>query len=129
VALQEVKELLSHTIPDGNLADVLKYMLSLTSQTLKKRKGRTGAQTPEAEGTISTTPMIQTGTDEKKNSVKNRSIPIAIKRKVFARAGGCCEYQSADGRRCQSKHQLEFDHVVPLSQGGHHHEDSLRIFC
>ena len=127
VALQEVKELLSHTIPDGNLVDVLKYMISLTSQTLKKRKGRTEPQRSDAEST--TNSVIQGGTDEKKNSVQSRSIPIEIKRKVFARAGGYCEYESADGKRCQSRHQLEFDHVVPLSQGGHHHEDSLRIFC
>jgi 5-methylcytosine-specific restriction endonuclease McrA len=129
VALQEVKELLSHTIPDGNLAEVLKYMLTLTSQTLKKRKGRTGSQTPEAERTASSASVIQSSTDEKKESVKNRHIPIEIKRKVFARAGGCCEYKSADGKRCQSKHQLEFEHVVPFSQGGGHQEDSLRIFC
>jgi 5-methylcytosine-specific restriction endonuclease McrA len=125
-ALQEVKELLSHTIPDGNLAEVLKYMLTLTTHSLKKRKGRTGSQAPQADSSSS---VIQSGTDEKKRCVRSRYIPVEIKRKVFARAGGCCEYTSADGKRCLSKHQLEFDHRVPLSQGGLHHEDSLRIFC
>jgi hypothetical protein len=38
--LSEVKQLLSHTIPDGNLKEILKYMLQLTAQTLKKRKGQ-----------------------------------------------------------------------------------------
>src|SRR5687768_6356587 len=37
--LNEVKQLLSHTIPDGNLKEVLNYMLNLTIQTLRKRKG------------------------------------------------------------------------------------------
>ena len=39
-ALNEVKMLLSHKIPDGSLKEIFKYMLQLTVQTLAKRKGQ-----------------------------------------------------------------------------------------
>lgn len=143
--LQEVKELLSHTIPDGNLAEVLKYVLALTSQTLKKRKGRSEPQgnkkgvdtsqnieafsfenREDKEASSSATPC---DTDKKKSCVRNRYIPQEIKRKVFTRAGGCCEYRSSDGKRCQSRFQLEIDHKTPWSQGGTHGVESLQILC
>ena len=60
---------------------------------------------------------------------RNRFIPQEIKRKVFQRSGGCCEFIGENGKRCHSKHQLEWDHVIPWSQGGGNDEKSLRVCC
>jgi len=144
--LQEVKELLSHTIPDGNLAEVLKYMLALTTQTLKKRKARSEPQgnkrgdairgtrmpsfkTREDQEISFSSPTAQCDTDKKKSCVRSRYIPLDIKRNVFTRAGDCCEYRSSDGKLCQSRFQLEIDHKTPWSQGGTHDVESLQILC
>ena len=48
---------------------------------------------------------------------------------MFQRSGGCCEFIGENGKRCQSKHQLEWDHVIPWSQGGGSDEKSLRVYC
>jgi 5-methylcytosine-specific restriction endonuclease McrA len=154
-ALQDVKELLSHTIPDGDLAQVLKYMLQLTSSTLRKRKGQVEITKSEMKRGFSVLEKNRTesnsnsnsnsshsvanvgsivgvterGTDAKKGSVKRKAIPIDVKRKVFTRAGGCCEYQSTTGHRCASRHQLEIDHITPVSQGGSSEIHSLQLLC
>lgn len=137
VALQEVKELLSHTVPDGNLNDVLKYMLQLTSTTLKKRMGRTEpreskiSERDHQENRIKRPirSLALSGTDKKKECGRSRYIPVEIKRRVFARAGGCCEYTSEGGKRCESRHQLEIDHDLPWSQGGTHEVGRLKLLC
>jgi hypothetical protein len=43
-----------------------------------------------------------------------RYIPVKIKRDLHPRAEGKCEYQDPKtGRRCNSTHALEIDHVQP----------------
>lgn len=247
--LNEVKQLLSHTIPDGNLKEVLKYMLNLTAQTLKKRKGQdmpkeikdpscgitknkkvkeqtrsssesviiptssntsstfasgsssfssevipfsslenselvthsclenqfpkdqsinakrnqtshndktnktlTNSGTDVRSKTKYTRSLLQSINDTHLNSLstqrsptiiqstqrscktihsaqRTRFISQATKRKVFQRSGGCCEFISERGKRCNSKHQLEWDHIIPWSQGGGNDENSLRVYC
>jgi len=56
-------------------------------------------------------------------------IPQETKRKVFQRSGGGCEFIGKNGKRCHSKHQLEWDHVIPWSKGGGNDEKSLRVYC
>lgn len=233
--LNELKLLLSHTIPDGNLKGILKYMLNLTVQTLKKRKGHNSLK--ETNGEIGedkklinqmipsptsqcTDPVLSSfpdselsqsfkkdeamnssflqpsfqkeqsfktskeypvnNTDSKTSQVscaerasaaltdsdtdvkdktkeislssqrrqgrsinqksktdafitnplkRTRFIPQSTKRKIFQRAGGCCEFVSQNGKRCNSKYQLEWDHIIPWSQGGGNDEKSLRVYC
>ena len=60
---------------------------------------------------------------------QSRAVPQAIKRKVFERSGGRCEYVGANGYRCNSQFQLEVDHIVPWSQGGTHDPALLQIVC
>lgn len=185
--LGEVKNLLSHTIPDGNLKEVLNYMLNLTVHTLKKRKGQdtlketknsfcenksnlvtsnsnqasfinktsatltnSGTDVKDITNDLSQTPQPTQSSSLNHPSTKSKpldhqstlltpSIPISskptrfisqlTKRKVFQRSGGCCEYISENGRRCNSKHRLEWDHIIPWSQGGGNDETSLRVYC
>ena len=49
--------------------------------------------------------------------------PLAIRR-----AGGKRELTEA-GRRCGSTDRISVDHITPLSQGGTHHLDNLRVLC
>lgn len=185
--LGEVKNLLSHTIPDGNLKEVLNYMLNLTIQTLKKRKGQdtlketkdfscenklniVSSNSNQASFTDKTNATLtDSGTDvkDKTNDLSQipqltpsssldpiskitkplvnqstklttslspstkptRFISLSTKRNVFQKSGGCCKYISENGRRCNSKHQLEWDHIIPWSQRGGNDENSLRVYC
>ena len=53
-----------------------------------------------------------------------RTIPSSIRRTVWARAHGRCEYSG-----CTSRFQLEIDHVLPVSLGGINTLKNLRLLC
>jgi hypothetical protein len=55
-------------------------------------------------------------------------LPAALRRAVYARSGGRCEY-TVDGKRCCSRYMLEVDHRIPLSFGGGHEFSQLRNLC
>ncbi|MGZ3770589.1 MAG: HNH endonuclease [Bdellovibrio sp.] len=67
----------------------------------------------------------------KHNELKTHSRYISQKAKriAYARSKGQCEFIGIDGYRCASRHQLEFDHVVPWSQNGSNDERNIRILC
>lgn len=52
-----------------------------------------------------------------------RNRPLALHR-----AGHRCEFLT-DGRRCGSRDRISVDHITPVSQGGTHHLDNLRVLC
>lgn len=62
---------------------------------------------------------------------RNRHIPMHIRRRVFLRAQGRCEYTDKNTRkRCNSTQFLELDHhKKPFARGGEHTEDSLILAC
>ena len=62
-------------------------------------------------------------------SGKRVSLPVALKRAVFARAQGRCEYIAKDQRRCTSRFRLEIDHILPLVLNGTNEIDNLRVTC
>lgn len=54
-------------------------------------------------------------------------IPVALKRLVFARANGCCEYCLS-----QAKFAIEplvIEHIIPISRGGRTVDENLALAC
>ncbi len=47
---------------------------------------------------------------------------------AWKRAGGRCELLE-EGKRCRSTKRCQVDHITPVSQGGTHHLDNLRVLC
>ncbi|MGZ3771502.1 MAG: HNH endonuclease [Bdellovibrio sp.] len=164
--LKQVQELLSHTIPDGDYNEILKYMGKHMTEILRKKKGL-NSNNPKRIGTkpsrnaISEVQILDTTatacisvskrerasavkqpstnivisssanavTDASKRSVPSRYISRNVKRVIFERAGGQCEFIGTDGHRCESHHQLEIDHVIPWSFGGGNNEGNCRLLC
>ena len=58
-----------------------------------------------------------------------RHIPSAVRDKIWSRDKGRCTFVSAGGRRCNSRHDLEIDHIVPVARGGKSTPDNLRLLC
>ena len=56
------------------------------------------------------------------------ALPSAMKRQVWSKADGRCEYEY-QGRRCSSRYQLEIDHVNSLALGGSNELSNLRLIC
>jgi 5-methylcytosine-specific restriction endonuclease McrA len=58
-----------------------------------------------------------------------RHIPAAVKRAVRKRDGDRCTFMSDSGHRCESRTQLEFDHVEPVARGGGATVSNIRLRC
>jgi 5-methylcytosine-specific restriction endonuclease McrA len=57
------------------------------------------------------------------------NINAATRREVFERDGSRCSFVGVDGKRCESTHLLEYDHVQPRALGGRHDAENLRLLC
>ncbi|HSB20724.1 MAG TPA: HNH endonuclease [Anaeromyxobacteraceae bacterium] len=116
--LETLKCLLSHKIPDGNLAAVLREAVRCA---IEKHGKRRGAVKPEHHR--------KPATPEPPRPGKRQPIPAQVRRAVFERDGGQCTYVSPDGHRCGSRWQLELDHVRPAALGGPSTTENLRLRC
>jgi len=110
--LRYAQALLGHSIPSGELAQVLDRALDALIAKLEQQKfART--ERPRAC----------------KHSDDARHIPASVKRAVWERDGGRCTFVSEGGHRCESRTRLEFDHVESVAQGGHPTVQGLRLRC
>jgi len=116
--LEILKSLLSHKIPDGSLTAVLREAVRCAIDRHGKRRG---AVKPERPRRPAAPRHPRTG--------KREPIPAEVKRVVFERDGGRCTYVSPDGRRCDSRWQLELDHVEAAALGGPPTSENLRLCC
>ena len=59
-----------------------------------------------------------------------RAIPAAVRRQVWQRDDGRCSYlDRRTGRRCNSRHLIEIDHILPYALGGGADPGNLRLLC
>ncbi len=65
-----------------------------------------------------------------KSCAAGRAIPAAVRRHVWQRDGGRCSYlDRRTGRRCNSRHRIEIDHILPYALGGGADPANLRLLC
>ena len=65
-----------------------------------------------------------------KPRASGRAIPAAVRRQVWQRDGGCCSHVDRQtGRRCNSRHLIEIDHILPYAMGGSADLENLRLLC
>ena len=95
--IERARELASHAIPSGKWEDVLEAALDCYIQHLEKRRA---ARTDN--------PRVS-----KKPPKNGRTISAEVRRAVSERDGGRCAWIGADGHRCESRWQLEYDHIDP----------------
>ena len=53
----------------------------------------------------------------------------SVRREVVTRDGWLCSFVGDDGRRCDARAFLEFDHEIPKGCGGGSHSGNLRLLC
>jgi len=109
---QDVRALMSHEVPTGEMVLVLKGALKLAKAELEKRKfaatDRPGRSRPVTS---------------------RRHIPAAVKRVVRERDGERCAFVSDSGKRCTARRMLEFDHQEPVANGGEATAENVRLLC
>ncbi len=121
----KMRELLSHSLPDGSWDQVLEYVSDRVIR--QKDKSRMPAKTQQK----SSSP--QTGQSKKSRPIKSRygrkPIPIAIQRQIFQQSR-CCQFENkSTGQKCGSRWQLSIDHIKPIWAGGGNEPDNLRVLC
>ena len=129
--LQRVKGLLAHALPDASYAQLLDYMTQETLTRLEKKKGILPKSEEDQTQQVAKAIAAAAAVTERRPlpSGKRVSLPVALKRAVFGRAQGRCEYIAKDQRRCTSRFRLEIDHILPLALNGTNEIDNLRVAC
>jgi hypothetical protein len=152
VSLQLLKKIeaakagLSHVIPGATAEQVLEAALDLLlerqarARGLVKRPRASNAPiaTPNpnlGDTSTSTSGQAPMGTTPNTRAPVHRrtgsreTIPAALKRAVWERDQGRCQWPLDGGGRCGSTHLLELDHLVPWALGGTSTLEGLRLLC
>ena len=109
--IEKARDLCRHRIPDGNLTEVLERAVDLllakveTERFARVRTARAGKTHP------------------------TKTVPAQVKREVYERDAGRCSFVAANGRRCNARAFLEFDHTRPRALGGEHSTENGRLLC
>jgi hypothetical protein len=61
--------------------------------------------------------------------VKSRYVRAQVKRAVWKRDGGRCQFISKSGNQCAETHGLQLDHIKPFALGGESSAENLRLLC
>ena len=110
--LERARELLGHAVPKGDPATVIKRAVTELVDRLERRK----------HGKVDR-PRVSRG------SSKGRHVCAEVRRAVSDRDGERCAFISREGRRCEERCQLEYDHIVPVAQGGQSTIANVRLLC
>lgn len=125
--LERIKELLSHVIPHGAtfaevIAHIAREFRAKKDPLLQPEKKIITAEA----STAAAAKLCVTAAANK----STRSIPAALRRAVMKRDEGRCTFEDPrTKRRCNSRFQIQIDHVYPRALGGENTEENLRCLC
>jgi 5-methylcytosine-specific restriction endonuclease McrA len=97
--------------PDATDEELLEAGLDLVLAQVAKRRG-----------------LVERSRQEPRPS-KPEHIPAHVRREVWRRDGGRCQWRLASGEICGCTRHLQLDHVKPLALGGTSTVDNVRILC
>jgi hypothetical protein len=117
--LEKVKQALSHKVPSGRPAEVLRECIRITLAVHDKKTRGSGRRRK-------TTRRDPASGDEQTST---RHVPIAVEREVRDRDGGACAFIGKGGKRCGSRHQVQLHHVIPFALGGPTTASNLELRC
>ena len=109
--LEAARAALSHSHPGGATERVLETGLDLILKRHASRKGI--VEKPRTRVSIAT----------------SRAVPAAVKREVWLRDGGRCQWPLESGGVCGSTLRIEFDHAIARARDGPTTAKNLRLLC
>jgi hypothetical protein len=127
--LEAARDALSHSHPGADVEAILEAALDLLIERAAKKKGIVERPRKSPSSGIS-----RAGAGTRSDSVDgeesgSRHIPAAVRREVWIRDGGRCQFRLENGEICGSTHRLQFDHVHPFALGGESTARNLRLAC
>ena len=111
--LRHAQELLGHSIPSGDIPEILERALD---ELIAKQERHKFAATDQPRAA-------------RKPSKNPRHIPAHVKRQVWNRDQGRCTFVGENGHRCDARRFLEYDHEQPVTRGGQTTFRNLRLRC
>jgi hypothetical protein len=117
--LERAKALMSHRNPTGDLGVVLDAALDALIAKLEKQKFAATNRSRAAKARP----------DDADADADPTYVPAEVRRAVYERDGGRCTFESDDGKRCDERRFLEFDHTTMVCRGGQPTLDGLRLRC
>jgi len=111
--LRQAQDLLRHAIPAGDLAEVIDRALTVLLRELARKKF---AATERPQASRGTAPG-------------SRDIAAKVRRLVWPRDHGTCAFVSKNGRRCNEKAFIEFDHIHSHGARGEGTTENIRLLC
>lgn len=106
--VDRLRGLLRHKHPEGRLEQIFKEAAKLLLEELQPKAKR----------------------PPRGSALPGRYIPTAVRSAVWDRDGGRCTFTAPDGRRCESRDALEYDHVTPYALGGASNDPAnIRLLC
>src|ERR1700712_3202528 len=147
--LEQLKHLLRHQVPNGDLTKIVERAVELLltktlkqrfaqTSTLKSRSERPHEAASEEDAADGATPQPSaetivgastTSASKRQHAQRSRYIPRALRRAVYVRDAGQCTFVSSNGRRCAERGTLELHHVVAFARGGATTLENLRLVC
>lgn len=107
--LERSRELLSHAIPGATWGEIV---ARLAAEFVKRND------------------PLQKPARPAEHAPAKRNPAAGLRRQVIQKARAQCEYVDAQTqRRCESRHQIEIDHVQPYAMGGPTTHENLRALC
>jgi hypothetical protein len=113
--LEAARLALSHSMPGASAEDVLSAGLDLLLERAEKRKGLVARPRPSPP--------------EERARPGAAHVPAAVKREVWKRDGGSCQWPTDDGGVCGSRLRVQLDHLVMRVEGGRPVPENLRLLC
>jgi 5-methylcytosine-specific restriction endonuclease McrA len=118
--LEQLKNLLRHQVPDGDLATIVERAVDLlVDETLKQRFAQ--VRTPRKP--------CSSKLGVRRRKLKSRYIPRAVVCEVHERDGEQCTFVGSDGKRCGERGYLELHHRNPFARGGEATAANLTMLC
>jgi HNH endonuclease len=111
--LDAAREALSHSHPGRGTEEVLEAALDLLLAAQDKKRGL----------------VKKPRTSPARPSSRPRHIPAEVKRAVWTRDKGCCQWKLASGGICGSRTRVQLDHIVPIALGGTSTIGNVRVLC
>src|SRR6187399_997479 len=110
--LERARELLSHSLPSGDLATLLERALDELIEREVRRHQGAGKPRRRRE--------LQLG---------SRHVPVEVARVVWERDGFRCAFVDVEGRRCSERRFLTLEHRIPFAFGGLPTMENLCLHC
>jgi 5-methylcytosine-specific restriction endonuclease McrA len=118
--LRRAQDLMRHTVPTGDAAEVLERALELLVDRLERVK-TAAARTPRI-------PVSKPRTKPASSATAVRRVPARVRRAVWARDQGRCAFVGPRGRCTETGH-LEYHHVLPFARGGAASISNIALRC